>query len=86
MGRGLIARRIIEKANENKITIFRHKLLARALFFTSEIGLEISEKLYTAVAIALAYIYKINNGENLEEPDIKLPEDLQFNEDGTQKN
>ena len=85
MGRGLIARRIIEKANENKITIFRHKLLARALFFTSEIGLEISEKLYTAVAIALAYIYKINNGENLEEPDIKLPEDLQFNEDGTQK-
>ena len=86
MGRGLIAKKIIEKANKNKITIFRHKLLARALFFTSEIGLEISEKLYTAVAIALAYIYKINNGESLEEPDINLPEELQFNEDGTQKN
>ena len=58
---------------------------ARALFFTSEIGSEISEKLYTAVAIALAYIYKINNGESLEEPNIEIPKDLEFNEDGTQK-
>ena len=81
---GMIAKKIIDKANENKITIFRHKLLARALFFTSEIGSEISEKLYTAVAIALAYIYKINNGESLEEPNIEIPKDLEFNEDGTQ--
>ena len=85
MGRGMIAKKIIDKANENKITIFRHKLLARALFFTSEIGSEISEKLYTAVAIALAYIYKINNGESLDEPNIEIPKDLEFNEDGTQK-
>ena len=85
MGRGLIAKKIIDKAKENNITVFRHKLLARALFFTSEIGLEISEKLYTAVAIALAYIYKINNGESLEEPEIEIPKDLEFNEDGTQK-
>ncbi len=85
MGRGIIAQKIIDKAKENNVTIFRHKLLARALFYTSEIGLEISEKLYTAVAIALAYIYKINNGENLEEPNIEIPEDLEFNEDGTQK-
>ena len=85
MGRGLIAQKIIDKAKESNITIFRHKLLARALFFTSEIGSEISEKLYTAVAIALAYIYKINNGENLEEPNIEIPDDLEFNEDGTQR-
>ncbi|MBF96535.1 MAG: Flagellar biosynthetic protein FlhB [Alphaproteobacteria bacterium MarineAlpha9_Bin4] len=86
MGRGQIAQKIIEKAKENKITVFRHKLLARALYFTSEIGSEISEKLYTAVAIALAYIYKINNGENLEEPDIQIPDELMFNEDGAQIN
>ena len=86
MGRGQIAKKIIEKAKENNITVFRHKLLARALFFTSEIGSEISEKLYTAVAIALAYIYKINNGENIEEPEIEIPDELEFNEDGTQKN
>ena len=59
--------------------------MARALFFTSEIGSEISEKLYTAVAIALAYIYKVNNEDsNVIEPDIEIPEDLIFNEDGTQ--
>ncbi len=85
MGRGLIAQKIIEMAKENNITVFRHKLLARALFFTSDIGSEISEKLYTAVAIALAYIYKINNGENIAEPDIEIPNELEFNEDGTQK-
>tara|TARA_A100001015_G_scaffold163189_1_gene181387 strand:- start:184 stop:618 length:435 start_codon:yes stop_codon:yes gene_type:complete len=65
MGRGIIAERIINKAQESKITVFRHKLLARALFFTSEIGTEISEKLYTAVAIALAYIYKLDKGEEI---------------------
>ena len=84
MGRGIIAERIINKAQESKITVFRHKLLARALFFTSEIGTEISEKLYTAVAIALAYIYKLDKGEEISEPDIEIPEDLIFNEDGSQ--
>ena len=86
MGRGVIAEKIIEKGKEKKIHIFRHKLLARALYFTSDLGQEISDKLYTAVAVALAYIYKINNGEDIVEPEIEVPYDLQFNEDGTDKN
>ena len=86
MGRGVIAEKIIEKGKEAKIHIFRHKLLARALYFTSDLGDEISDKLYTAVAVALAYIYKINNGEDIVEPDIEVPYDLQFNEDGSDKN
>ena len=83
MGRGKIAEKIIEKGKEANIFIYRHKLLARALYFTSELGQEISDKLYTAVAIALAYIYKVNKGENITEPDIELPNELIFNEDGT---
>ncbi len=83
MGRGKIAEKIIEKGKEEDIFIYRHKLLARALYFTSELGQEISDKLYTAVAIALAYIYKVNNGEDIIEPDIELPDELIFNEDGT---
>ena len=83
MGRGKIAEKIIEKGEEADIFIYRHKFLARALFFTSDIGEEISDKLYTAVAIALAYIYKINKGEDIIEPDIELPKELIFNEDGT---
>ena len=83
MGRGNIAEKIIEKGKDADIFIYRHKFLARALYFTSDIGEEISDKLYTAVAIALAYIYKINKGEDIIEPDIELPEELIFNEDGT---
>ena len=83
MGRGNIAEKIIEKGKDADISIYRHKFLARALYFTSDIGEEISDKLYTAVAIALAYIYKINKGEDIIEPDIELPEELIFNEDGT---
>ena len=83
MGKGLIAKRIIDIGTEKNITSFRSPLLARALFFTGEIGEEISEKLYNAVAVALAYVYKLDRGEDIETPDIDVPEDLRFNENGT---
>ena len=82
MGQGIIAKQIIERANEHQITIFRSPLLARALYFTGEIGHEISDKLYNAVAVALAYIYRIDQGENAEKPDITLPDELKFDEFG----
>ncbi len=82
MGQGIIAHQIIERANENNITVFRSPLLARALYFTGEIGQEISDKLYNAVAVALAYIYKIDQGEPVEEPNINIPDDLTFDEFG----
>ena len=56
--------------------------LARAIYYTSEIGDEIMSKLYNAVAIALAYIYKIDNGEEIEKPEIEIPEDMIFDEFG----
>ena len=83
MGKGLIAKRIIQIGIEKNITSFRSPLLARALFFTGEIGEEISEKLYNAVAVALAYVYKLDRGEDIDAPDIDVPEDLRFNENGT---
>ena len=82
MGRGNIAQEIISRGKEKNITVYRSPLLARALFFTSEIGKEISEKLYNAVAVALAYIYKIDKGELVDEPQIDIPKDLRFNENG----
>ena len=82
MGKGLIAKRIIDLGSEKNITSFRSPLLARALFFTSEIGEEISEKLYNAVAVALAYVYRLDRGEDVTEPVIDVPEDLRFNENG----
>ena len=82
LGKGAMAKAIMERAEQANITLFRSPLLARALFFTGEIGQEISDKLYTAVAVALAYIYKIDRGEFASEPEIIVPEDMQFNEYG----
>ena len=82
MGQGIIAQQIIERANEHKVTVFRSPLLARALYFTGEIGQEISDRLYNAVAVALAYIYRIDQGEPVEEPDITIPDELTFDEFG----
>ena len=82
MGRGQMAHRIIEKAEESSVTVFRAPVLARALYYTSDIGTEISERLYQAVAVVLAYLYRIDKGELLETPEIEVPEELQFDEFG----
>jgi flagellar biosynthetic protein FlhB len=82
MGRGKIAELIIERGNEADVTIFQSPLLARALFFSGDIGVEIPEMLYQAVAVVLAYIYRVDRGENLERPDVELPEDMRFDEFG----
>ena len=57
-------------------------MLARALYFSGEIGKEIPERLYQAVAVVLAYIYRVDKGEDLERPEVELPDDLRFNEFG----
>lgn len=82
MGKGVIAERIIEKAQSHQITVFRNELLARALYFTGNIGAEISDKLYNAVAVVLAYIYRIDRGEVMPEPDVFVPQDMQYDEFG----
>ena len=82
MGRGMIAEKIIKLANESQVTVFQSPLLARALYFTGEIGKEISESLYSAVASVLAYIFKIERGEDTDYPEFELPEDLSFDEYG----
>ena len=81
-GRGKVAEQIISKSSELGISKMQSPVLARAIYYTCEIGEEIISKLYSAVAIALAYIYKVNNGENMEEPEIEIPNDLVFDEFG----
>ncbi|MFQ3573136.1 MAG: flagellar biosynthesis protein FlhB [Thermodesulfovibrionales bacterium] len=57
-GANLIAERIKEIANQHKIPVFEDKPLARSLF-KLEVGQEIPETLYKAVATILANIYKL---------------------------
>ncbi len=55
-----IAFRIREIATENKVPIVENKPLARALYSEVEIGDEIPEKFYEAMATILAQIYKLS--------------------------
>ena len=83
MGRGYMAAQIIERAKGANVTVFRAPLLARALYFTGDIGAHITEQLYQAVAIVLAYLYRLDKGEMVEEPEIVVPDELQFTENGS---
>ena len=82
MGRGMMAEKIIKLANDSNVTVFQSPLLARALYFTGEIGKEISETLYTAIASVLAYIFKIERGEDIDYPDFNIPDEMNFDEYG----
>ena len=58
-GRGVIARKIRELAEEHGVPIVENKPLAWALYESSEIGDEVPEKLYRGVAEILAMVYKL---------------------------
>jgi len=83
MGRGHQAQEIIRLGKEAGVTVFSNELLARALFFAGKIGDEIPPPLYTAVAAVLAFIYQLNKGEQVDAPDVELPEDMLFDTNGT---
>ena len=82
MGRGSLAQQIIERANAAHVTTLRIPMLARALYYTSEIGGEIAEGLYNAVAVVLAYVFRVDKGETLDMPELTLPPELRFDENG----
>jgi len=60
-GRDLIAKRIKDKAREHNIEIVENKPLAQALYFSVEVGRQIPEDLYVAVADILAYVYNLKH-------------------------
>jgi flagellar biosynthetic protein FlhB len=59
-GRGPMARRIREIAIASGVPILERKPLARALFKLVEVGREIPEQFYSAVAEILAYVYELS--------------------------
>ncbi|MDR3426248.1 MULTISPECIES: flagellar biosynthesis protein FlhB [Silvimonas] len=63
-GAYLLAERIIDIAQENKVTVVRTPPFARALYHHTELGQEIPAALYTAAAELLAYIYQLKNWQS----------------------
>jgi len=84
MGKDILAKRIMEQAELHSKSIVHSPVLARALYFTGEIGAVISEKLYAAVASILAYVYQLEQGVDATLQDIDVPEELVFDEMGQQ--
>ena len=88
-GMDLVSFRIREVATAHDIPIFTAPPLARALYYSTEIGQLIPTGLYLAVAKVLAYVLQLNQihrkgRQTPEEPtDLEIPEEFQ---DLVQKN
>ncbi len=71
LGKGLIALRIIEIAQQNEVEIFEAPPLARALHAQCKLNQEIPTQLYFAVAQILAFVFQLRTAhdQGLETPD-----------------
>lgn len=65
-GSGYIAQRIREVAEEHSVPVVRDVWLARALYEGVDIGHEVPEHLYQAVARVLAFVYRLRRGGSRE--------------------
>ncbi len=85
-GKGFTALKIREKAAEASVEIFEAPPLARALFFTVEVGQSIPGDLFQAVAQVIAYVYGLSakdpRQKQISKPKPKVPRDLIFDEYG----
>lgn len=59
-----LAQKIKEKAKEHHVEIVENRPLARALYYTVDIGNEIPAELYNAVAEVLAFVYSLDHQKN----------------------
>ncbi len=75
-GRGEIALKIREKAEEHGVYVFPAPPLARALYASCEIGDLIPADLFKAVAMVLAYVYQVQNLKQAERARLRPPRDL----------
>jgi len=82
-GKDLVATNIRKIANENEVPLIESPMLARAIYFSTELDHPIPAGLYLAVAKLLAYvfqlkIYRKDGGEIPQEPnDFSVPEEYQ---------
>ncbi|AWB49670.1 flagellar biosynthesis protein FlhB [Gemmobacter aquarius] len=82
MGKGPMAQEVMARGKAVGLQPLQIPLLARALYFTGDIGGEINEQLFTAVAAVLAHVYRLERGEGSNLPDVEVPAELRFNEFG----
>ena len=86
-GADLLAQAIRERAKEEGVPLFSSPVLARSIFYTTEINQSVPESLYYAVAQVIAYIFNLNSFERgaqtAKKPTPKVPDDMRYNADGS---
>ncbi len=83
-GRGATAQAIRELATEHNVPVLNYPQLARAVYYTTRAGQMIRDDLFIAVAAILAFVFNLDRAmaEGIVQPDITVPEDARFDEDG----
>ena len=85
-GGDLVALAIRERGADASVPLFASPLLARALYFTTEINEPVPESLYYAVAQVIAYVFSLSTfeagGQGIPKPNPDIPGDLRFDSNG----
>ncbi len=84
-GADLVATQIRTVARKHEVSVVSAPPLARALYFSAEIGEEIPEGLYMAIAQLLAYVYQVDQDMAEEErvlEDLPIPQEYRLDTEG----
>lgn len=87
-GRGETALAIRTLAKHANVTILEYPQLTRALYFSVRAGRTIPEELFVAVAVVLAFVFRLNAqaAGTGTAPDVDVPLSHHFDADGRQEN
>jgi flagellar biosynthetic protein FlhB len=79
-GRDEVALAMRELASEREVPMLDYPVLTRALYFTTRAGQAIPEDLYQAVAIILAFVFRLDRelGEQKQPPVVDVPHSKRF--------
>jgi flagellar biosynthetic protein FlhB len=83
-GRGATAQAIRELAAESNVPVLSYPQLTRAIYYTTRAGQLIREDLFIAVAAILAFVFNLDRAmaEGYVQPDVVVPEQARFDEEG----
>jgi flagellar biosynthetic protein FlhB len=79
-----VAAAMRELAHEKSVPVLQYPALTRAIYFTSRMGSPIDERLFVAVAMVLAFVFRIENrmASEMDRPHVDLPDELKFDSEG----
>jgi len=83
-GRGVTAEVLRELATEHGVPLLQYPQLTRAIYYTTRSGQLIREDFFIAVAAILAFVFNLDRAmaEGIVQPDIVVPDEVKFDEDG----